>query len=73
MIKRLCDICGKELEKDQGYSFKTVKFVKIYFLQRNFISYKKETYDTDEYCWDCFMDFMHCYEEYRKNKREKRK
>lgn len=69
----VCDICGKELEKSDGYSFKAVKIGKTYFLHRGGFPYEKEVYDSDEYCWDCFIDFLHCYDEYKKNKREKRK
>lgn len=71
MTKKFCDMCGKELEKDQGESFKAVKFGKVYFLHRNVFSCEKEVYASDEYCWDCFMDFMHCYDEYKKSKESK--
>lgn len=65
-------MCGKELEESRGYSLKAVKFGKVYFLQRDVISYEKEVYDTDECCWDCFMEFLHCYDEFRKGKRNRK-
>lgn len=66
MTKRFCDMCGKELEKSDGYSFKAVKVGKVYFLHRDVFPYEKKVYDSDEYCWDCFTGFLNCYDEYKK-------
>ena len=67
MIKNYCDRCGKELEKHTGHFLKFNKIFTVDFIFWNFLN-KKEIYDTDELCKDCWGKFLDIYDSFMKNK-----
>jgi hypothetical protein len=71
MIKRYCDKCGCELQKDKGYGFGMTKSYTVSFIHRDIITREKEIYDDKEYCQDCFFSFVKLYNEFKKDKVKK--
>lgn len=68
MTKNYCDRCGKELENHEGKFLKFNKRFTVDFIDWHFLGYKKEIYDADELCKDCWKKFLDIYDKFMKNK-----